>query len=167
MLSGWRRASLFVSHFGSFFTARLLSVRMPPSMMDCVDHEARFGTCTTDQGALTCATWMFSGPNSLFRLWLKLRTANFVTENMLVIVLPLRVAVAPVKISVPLLRAFIRVIDRIGQFVAFESRHDGSRERKGPDYPGGGRAFDVIVRHLKELLESSFPSVIDGDANLR
>ena len=66
-----------------------------------------------------------------------------------------------------LARAFIRVIDRIGQFVAFESRHHGSRERKGPNYPGGGRAFDVIVRHLKELLKSSFPSVIDGDANLR
>jgi hypothetical protein len=27
---------------------------------------------------------MFSGPNSLLRLWLKLRRANFVTEKMLV-----------------------------------------------------------------------------------
>ena len=105
MLSGWRRASLFSSHCGSFLIARLLSVRMPPSMMDCLGHEARFGTCTEDQGALTCATCMLSGPNSLFRLWLKLRRANFVTENMLVNVLPLRAAVAPVKMSVPFLRA--------------------------------------------------------------
>jgi hypothetical protein len=105
MLSGWRRTSLFVSHCGSFLAARALSVRMPPSMMDCLDHEARFGACVGDQEALTCATWMFSGPNSLFRLWLKLRRANFVTENMLVNVLPLRLAVAPVKISVPLLCA--------------------------------------------------------------
>ena len=48
---------------------------------------------------------MFSDPNSLFRLWLRLRRANFVTENRLVNVLPLREAVAPVKISVPFLRA--------------------------------------------------------------
>ena len=105
MLSGCRRASLSVSHCGSFFMARLLSVKMPPSMMDCIRHEARFGACTGDQETLTWATWMFSGPNSLLRLWLKLRTANFVTEKMLVRTLPLRAAVAPVKISVPFLRA--------------------------------------------------------------
>ena len=105
MLSGCRRTSLFVSHCGSFLITRLLSVKMPPSMMDCLHHEARFGTCIGDHKTLTCATWMFSGPNSLFRLWLKLLRANFVTEKMLVNVLPLRAAVAPVKISVPLLRA--------------------------------------------------------------
>src|SRR5882762_5582950 len=77
---------------------------MPPSMMDYVDHEARFGACAGDQEALTCATWMFSGPNSLLRLWLKLRTANFATEKTLVDELPRKPAVAPVKISVPLLR---------------------------------------------------------------
>ena len=105
MLSGWRRISLFLSHCGSSLTARLLSVKMPPSMMDCRRHEARFGTGIGDHRTLTCATWMFSEPNSLFRLWLKLRRANFVTEKMLVSVLPLNAAVAPVKISVPFLRA--------------------------------------------------------------
>jgi hypothetical protein len=105
MLSGCRRASLFVSHCGSFLITRLLSVKMAPSMMDCLHHEARFGTWTGDQKKLTCATWMFSGPNSLLRLWLKLRRANFLTEKMLVDALPLKAAVAPVKISVPLLRA--------------------------------------------------------------
>jgi len=48
---------------------------------------------------------MFCGPNSLLRLWLKLRWANFVAEKMLVVVLPFNAAVAPVKISVPFLRA--------------------------------------------------------------
>ena len=105
MLSGCRRTSLSVSHCGLFFTARLLSVKIPPSMMDCLHHEARFGECIGNQEVHTCATWMFCGPNSLLRLWLKLRRANFVTEKMLVNVLPLKPAVAPVKISVPLLRA--------------------------------------------------------------
>jgi len=105
MLSGCRRTSLFVSHCGSFLVARLLSVKMPPSMMDFVRHEARFGACVGDQEVLTCATWMFCGPNSLLRLWLKLRRANFVTEKMLVNTLPLKPAVAPVKIRVPFLRA--------------------------------------------------------------
>lgn len=48
---------------------------------------------------LTC---MFCFPNSLFRLWLKARFANFPAAKTLVTTLPLQLAVAPVKSSVPL-----------------------------------------------------------------
>ena len=46
-------------------------------------------------------TWMFSFPNSLFRLCESERSANLAAENTAVVVLPRKDAVAPVKRSVP------------------------------------------------------------------
>lgn len=59
------------------------------------------------------------------------------------------------------------MFDRIGQLVALESCYRGSREHKGADYSGSGRTFDVFICHVKELLKSSFPSIIDGYTDLR
>ena len=51
---------------------------------------------------LTCATWIFSFPNSFAKLWLKARTPCFPAAKALVSGPPLKLAVAPVKIKVPL-----------------------------------------------------------------
>ena len=160
MLSGCRRASLSVSHCGSSFTARILSVKMPPSMMDCLHHEARFGAYTGNQEMLTCATWMFCGPNSLLRLWLKLRWANFVAEKMPVVVLPLKAAVAPVKINVPFLR-----VPSLGCFSGSDSSFfwkaviAALENAKGPTIPVVvERSMSSSVR-LRNLLNTPSPAL--------
>lgn len=67
----------------------------------------------------------------------------------------------------PLARAFVRMFGWIGQFVRFKRCYHGSRKRKGTNYSSCGRTFDVFVCHIKELLKGPFPSIIDGDTNLR
>lgn len=47
---------------------------------------------------LTC---IFSFPNSLFKLWLNARRPNLPAANVLVVLFPRQLAVAPVKISAP------------------------------------------------------------------
>lgn len=48
-------------------------------------------------------TWIFCFPNSFAKLWLNALCANLPAENALLVTFPLRLAVAPVKINVPLL----------------------------------------------------------------
>ena len=67
----------------------------------------------------------------------------------------------------PLARSFVRVFDRIRQFVCLESCYHSSRERKGADHSQRGGTFDFFVRHFKELLKSTFRSIIDGHTDLR
>ena len=77
----------------------------PPSMIDYVwikrpHHQLQ--EKRMQKTPLTCATWIFSFPNSFAKLWLKARTPCFPTEKALVSGPPLKLAVAPVKIKVPL-----------------------------------------------------------------
>lgn len=59
----------------------------------------------------TCATWMFSFPNSFAKLWLSARRPCLPAANALVVTLPRTAAVAPVKMSVPRLPSSFRSLD--------------------------------------------------------
>lgn len=63
----------------------------------------RFMPLKEEKQGLTWATWIFSFPNSLAKLWERALTPNLPAAKALVSTFPLMLAVAPVKRSVPLL----------------------------------------------------------------
>ena len=124
MLSGLSLFAFWSSESHSGRRWRDLSVKMPgyhhrfrklvhymvllgrTSVDNCLEGDRRnllirIGQDREQVSQLTWATWMSCFPNSLDKLWDKALKPNFPAANALVVTLPLKLAVAPVKIKVP------------------------------------------------------------------